>query len=62
MMEVELITESGGLVGRFDIPPFQIPPEVLIWGARVFKWVGDGTVYREVFYCAIVTPNKVQAL
>lgn len=49
-MIVELQTGDGGLVGRFEIPPFQILPEILVWGSRTFVNNGmanDVPIYRE---------------
>lgn len=35
-MKVKL-TVQDHLVGYFQIPPFQTPPDVLVWGDRIFK-------------------------
>jgi hypothetical protein len=53
MMRVRLETREGELVTMGRVPPFNIAPEVLIWGVRVFRWherAKDQTeVYREAF-------------
>jgi hypothetical protein len=56
MIEVQLVTADGGYVGKFQIPPFQKLPEVLVWGSRVFHLDAPGEIpiYREVFAFAIV--------
>lgn len=35
-MRVRLNTYTG-LVGYFDLPPYNPPPEVVTWGTRVFR-------------------------
>lgn len=35
-MPVKLYTRDGGFVHAATIPPMQPPPEVLVWGSRVF--------------------------
>ncbi len=55
MTKIRLETEDGRLVAEATRPPFGKPPEVVIWGQRVFKLHEDknseshGSVYREVF-------------
>ena len=52
MSEVKLLTRSGAYVTTVSMPPFQIQPEVITWGARIFVLVaGD---YREgmSWHCA----------
>lgn len=55
-MRIKLIGREGGLVGYLEIIPFQIPPEALGWGTRLFVLdppekqteAGTGiTIYRE---------------
>lgn len=36
MIEATLFTRDGKEVFRFLMPPFQILPEVILWGIRVF--------------------------
>lgn len=68
-MIIKLETNDGGLVGRFEIPPFKQAPDTMVWGDRVFIFIraegtvtkaeevaDSGYVYREVFAYAIVTP------
>lgn len=60
MHEVRLETGDGSYVTTGIMPPFQIWPEVVIWGERVFKMhkapvnFEPEAVYREVFYVSIV--------
>lgn len=60
MIELELVTREGHPVTRIDVPPFQLQPEVVVWGERFF--VRDETKvnrYREA--CAYwVTPSWVE--
>ena len=35
-MKAKLLTRDGDLVHEFDLPPFQLLPEVMFWGSRVF--------------------------
>lgn len=65
MMEVELRTDEGAVIGRFSIPPFPDPPPILFWEGRIFEWTSFDTVYREVeefpptsFTYRIVTPMR----
>lgn len=66
-MKVRLNTE-GGLVGYFQMVAFQPPPDVTIWGDRVFKIRTNGGrivepppqddcdyIYDECFAVAIVS-------
>lgn len=51
-MDVLLIVPGGGEVATVRILPFQILPEVLLWGLRVFISAGTVTqdgrpIYRE---------------
>lgn len=65
--EVKLETDDGGHVGWAVILPFNIPPHVIIWGERVFRYGGflEGAtasrrrpylLYKEAFTFALVTP------
>ena len=58
MLDVELRTESGDLIGYFSIPPFDVLPAVLLWNDRVFKWSRQRNVYVEVFSYTVVSPRK----
>lgn len=52
MMRVRLETREGELVTNGRVPPFNIAPEVLLWGVRVFRHHGTDNgveVYREAF-------------
>jgi hypothetical protein len=31
--------EAEGLVHEATIPPFQTPPDVILWGSRVFRFL-----------------------
>lgn len=35
-MTAKLLTRDGGLVTEFPMPPFQLLPEVAVWGQRIF--------------------------
>jgi len=35
-MKVKLFTRTGGLVLAMEIPPFSEPPDVIVWGERIF--------------------------
>lgn len=54
MDRVILQTKDGGYVTGGKIPPFNEPPDVLLWGDRVFQYnVTDDEhchIYVEVFY------------
>jgi len=61
---VTLETSDGCLVGYADVLPFDVPPDVLFWGERVFKlhqdtrdYVGGElkgrAIYREAFVFAL---------
>lgn len=52
--------DLGGFVVEGEIPPFNIPPEVLMWGARLFVFVSTEEdtgvyLYREAFAVALVS-------
>jgi hypothetical protein len=46
MLEVTLYTRDGREVVRVTVPPFELPPEVILWGARYFVRRGDGLYYE----------------
>jgi hypothetical protein len=53
-MRAELLTSDGNRVGFADTPPFNKPPDILIWGERFFQLdkLTEGHVepqYREAF-------------
>lgn len=53
-MTVKLFSADNVFVTALDLPPFNEPPQVLIWGVRVFMRVGavGAWSYIEVFaYC-----------
>ena len=35
-MRITLKTKNGGFVRTAEIPPFALPPEIIMWGARMF--------------------------
>lgn len=35
-MKVKCFTRGGGFVREAELPPFQLMPEALIWGSRLF--------------------------
>lgn len=57
-MRVELTVDTVDcLVGTFEIPPFNEPPAVVIWGDRAFvkkTEFPDRVIYRECFAYTIV--------
>lgn len=53
---IELLTADGEHVGMTKIPPFIIPPEVVIWGIRVFQKDDAMHTYKECFAVAITNP------
>jgi hypothetical protein len=56
MQKVRLETSGGDLVAELTIPSFMAPPEVLVWGNRVFaQEPGTENTYSEVF--AYVVPD-----
>lgn len=60
-MVATLQTSEGLHVGTAAIPPFQTPPDVIVWGVRVFR--RDRTTsdtYRECFAYAIPHDAMVQ--
>lgn len=52
-MEIDLRTRDDNYVTTVKIPPFLVPPEVIIWGTRMFYRSPDkpntDTDYHEVF-------------
>lgn len=62
MMKVELRTDNC-FVARVEVPRFEKPAEVVLWGSRIFKLTGgtDGIagllVYNEVFAVTSLTPS-----
>jgi hypothetical protein len=58
--QVNLFTAEGGFVGAFkDAAMAQfgpVKPEVLFWGAQIFKRVSD-TCYVETFFYELVLPS-----
>ena len=55
-MRCRLIVPRGDLVTELDIPPFTEPPQVLLWGNRVFRLVNQNqgvVLYVEAFYYAV---------
>jgi hypothetical protein len=63
-MWIKLVTKDGGLVGYVTILPFQIPPEAVAWGSRIFildsprREEEGATVYREgLLYVLPAKPN-----
>ena len=66
-MRIRLETASGENVSTFDIPPFQTPPDVIVWADRTFtlanrtQRLGEPTyIYGEAFaYYLCPTDEKV---
>jgi hypothetical protein len=63
MITVRLATRTGAHVVEVTIPPFQLLPEVVMWGQRLFGLHAQLEVtddpclaeYREVF-CFVIPP------
>lgn len=58
---VKLYAQAGGFVVEGEIPRFNDPPEILIWGERFFRYSCivfengvDHLVYTEAFTVALV--------
>ena len=50
MDEFELFVSTGESVGVIvTIFPFQVRPDVIIWGERIFTWRKKKEQYRECF-------------
>lgn len=61
MWNIRLETSDGHFVGNTHIPPFNVLPDVLIWGQRTFKLISyeqaNGVaLYRECFTFWVVEP------
>lgn len=41
-MRAELWTAAGGYVAGFDLPPFKVVPDVVLWGDSVFALHATG--------------------
>lgn len=63
-MKVKLYVGATGFVVSGTIPPFDIPPRVLIWGDRVFchvpkqKGIASFERYEEAFCVALVQTDS----
>lgn len=57
MKKVRLMTKDGGFVTGGEVPLFDEPPDVVVWGERVFTYshTDDETVdvYVEAFFVAL---------
>lgn len=49
-MIVRLYTKSGGFVAVTQMPPFNPPPEMILWGARSFFYQSYDAVLGEASY------------
>ncbi len=67
-LRIRLVTREDDLVGIFEIPPFQKPPEVVVWGGRVFELDvekfddpedGAACQYRECFMYVIPPGQEI---
>jgi len=58
MKSVRLVTKDGGFVTSGKVPLFNEPPEVIIWGQRIFTYSQTDDeavdVYVEAFSVALV--------
>lgn len=61
-MKVRLLTAGKELVLDATIPPFNMAPDVLMWGTRVFinmdASIDNRRLYREAFATAIIPEMK----
>jgi hypothetical protein len=57
MIKVKLYTGDDGYVVTAIIPPFDPMPDILLWGARVFKYVTHER-YNECFAVAVVKTEE----
>jgi hypothetical protein len=59
---VKLMNGGGFRVVEGEVPEFNEPPEVVVWGERFFRYEGtgrDGTwLYREAFTVALVKTDE----
>jgi hypothetical protein len=62
-MTVELFTREGGFVARGRLPVFHFPPDVILWGTRVFikptVRVSGATAYVEARPARLVDVDDV---
>lgn len=62
MKKIKLLTESGGYVTSAFIPPFNTPPQAVVWGQRIFFFKSDEE-YREGFcVAAVIYGNEVDEI
>lgn len=57
-VKVRLVTREGELASEVEIPPFKVPPEIIIWGSRAFVWRGANT-WREAMAYYVPPPVKI---
>ena len=61
MKTVLLYTKDGGFVVSGKIPAFNVPPDVIVWGDRIFQYsatTDEGTdSYVECFAVALTVLN-----
>lgn len=56
MIRVRLVTRGGDFVREVEIAPFEPPPDVLVWGSRLFlRDPCDDHCFREG--CAVWIPT-----
>lgn len=46
MLNIILYTRDGREVTRVTVPPFEIAPEIILWGSRYFIRRSDGLYYE----------------
>lgn len=56
MEPIQLLTSDGHYVAWVEIIRFQVKPDVVIWGDRVFRR-GPSDAYAEVFAVVSLTPS-----
>lgn len=66
MKKVQLFTAAKEFVTEVLVAPFQKPPDVLIWGSRVFINDPAGQsfepVYREAFAVVVWTAEEMRSM
>ena len=62
MKEVRLFTSTGGYVTTVITAPFQIMPEAIVWGQRIFIKDKNTDEYREGFCVVAWTKEETEKL
>lgn len=57
-MKIKLYARDGGFVAEVVIPPFNDPPEALLWGSRLFV-LPNANNYGHRHVCALPTEPEI---